>query len=226
MNKTVQIILGIFIVLLILMLASSFEMMAMTKLSFLPSGLASQLMILILSIVSIYFFNKKGIFKFNIGKVGMRQIIPPIFLIIFLFIISELIFSKILGNTNEEHFASSMPMVQIIFIVVFLASTSEELLFRGFLQNMLEPLKSVGIRLQKTKISLPVIISGLLFGLMHFGLMATGASFDFTLKLVLFAMIMGMIAGYYQEKHNNFSFAVIIHITANITGLLFSTLIN
>ncbi|NOX47659.1 MAG: CPBP family intramembrane metalloprotease [Chlorobi bacterium] len=226
MNKTVQIILGVFIVLLILMLASSFEMIAMTKLSFLPSGLASQLTILVLSVISIYFFNKKGIIKFNIGKVGMRQIITPILLIIFLFIISELIFLKILGNINEEHFASSMPMLQIIFIVVILASISEELLFRGFLQNMLEPLKSFGIRFQKIKISLPVIISGLLFGLMHFGLITTGASFGFALKLVLFAMIMGMIAGYYQEKHNNFSFAVIVHMTANITGLLYSTLIN
>jgi len=220
MNKAVQIILGIFIVLLILMLASSSEMLSISELGVLPPGLASQATILVFSSIAIFIFNKKGIIKFNIGKTGIKQIITPILLIVFLLIISEFIFQKILGNTNEEHFASSMSGIQILLIVVFLASISEELLFRGFLQNMLDPLKPIAIHFLKIKLSLPVIISGLLFGLMHFGIISTGASFGFALKLVLVAMIMGMIAGYFQEKHNNFLFAVIVHMSANITGLL------
>jgi membrane protease YdiL (CAAX protease family) len=67
-----------------------------------------------------------------------------------------------------------------------------------------------------------VIIGGILFGLMHFGMMSMGASFDFVIQVVITATIIGMIAGYYQEKYNNFSYAVIVHVTSNLTGLLIS----
>lgn len=36
------------------------------------------------------------------------------------------------------------------------------------------------------------------------------------IHIVIFGIILGMIAGYFQEKHNNFTFAFIIHMTANI----------
>ena len=123
----------------------------------------------------------------------------------------------------EEHPAtSSMSILQRLIFIVILASLSEELLFRGFLQNMLNTIKSYGINLYKIRLSLPVIISGFLFGLMHFALIETGANFNFVIQIVIFGIILGMIAGYFQEKHNNFTFAFIIHMTANICGLILS----
>jgi len=91
---------------------------------------------------------------------------------------------------------------------------------------MLDPIKSYGIRILKIKISLPVIIGGILFGLMHFGIMAMGASFNYVIQMVITAMIMGMIAGFYQEKYTNFSYAVIVHAASNLTGLLISIIVS
>ena len=87
---------------------------------------------------------------------------------------------------------------------------------------MLYPIKSYGINFFRSRLSLPVIISGILFGLMHFALIGTGASFSFTIRIVIFGMFLGMIAGYFQEKHNNFTFAFIVHMTANLCGLILS----
>ena len=220
MNKALKIILGILITFLVLMLSGALGSELKTMIDLLPLGFSVQFVILLFSSILIYFFNKKGIIDFNIGKVNAKQIIYPILLPVVLVLLNE---SIIILRGNEGHPAiDSMSNMQIFFIIVLLASLSEELLFRGFLQNMLEPIKSFGIKILKIKLSLPVIISGILFGLMHFGIMSMGASFDFAVQIVIAAMIMGMIAGYYQEKYNNFSYALIVHVTSNLIGLLIS----
>ena len=224
MNKTLKIILGILITFLVLMLSGALGSELTTIVDFLPIGFSVQFVILLFSSILIYFFNKKGIIDFNIGKVNAKQIIYPILLPVVLVLLNE---SIIILRGNEGHPAiDSMSNMQIFFIIVLLASLSEELLFRGFLQNMLEPIKSLGIRILKIKLSLPVIISGILFGLMHFGIMSMGASFDFAIQIVIAAMIMGMIAGYYQEKYNNFSYAIIVHVTSNFVGFILSIIVG
>ena len=224
MNKTVKIISGILITLLILILSGVIEMEIASLIGSIPSGLGSQIAILSFSSILIFFFHQKGIINFNISKVNIKQIIYPILLTVFLLVIREFI-SIALGN--EEHpSVDSMSKIQLFFVIVILASLSEELLFRGFLQNMLEPIKNYGINILKIKLSLPVIISGLLFGLMHFGIISMGASFNFVIQIVIFAMIMGMIAGYFQEKYNNFTHAFIVHMTANLSGLMLSIIIS
>ena len=57
---------------------------------------------------------------------------------------------------------------------------------------------------------------------MHFALIGTGASFNFVIQIVISGMFLGIIAGYFQEKHNNFTYAFIVHLTANLSGLLLS----
>jgi len=220
MNKKLKIFLGIFITFIVLVLSSGFEISIKSIIDFIPMGVGSQIGILIISILLIFIFSKKRIIEFNFGKVKLQQLILPIGLTIFLLVISQLI-SMVLGN--EEHpVAVSMSIIQKLFFIVVLASLDEKLLFRGFLQNMLNPIKSYGINLYKIRLSLPVIISGILFGLMHFALIGTGASFRFVIQIVIFGIFLGMIAGYFQEKHNNFTYAFIVHITANLSGLIIS----
>jgi membrane protease YdiL (CAAX protease family) len=142
MNKTVKIILGIVITFFTLAISGVLGMEMTLFFDFLP-GFFNQIIILFLASILIYFFNKKGIINFQIGKVTFKNIILPIILTISLLIIAEVIFSNVLGYEVDEHFASSsMSGIQIFFIVVILGSISEELLFRGFLQNMLDPIKS------------------------------------------------------------------------------------
>ena len=224
MNKALKVTLGILITFLVLMLSGTLGIELTSMIDFLPVGFSVQFVILIFSSMLIYFFNKKGVIDFNIGKVNAKLIIYPILLPVFLVILSEFILNF---RGDEGHPAAvSMSNTQLFFIIVLLASLSEELLFRGFLQNMLDPIKSYGIKILKIKLSLPVIISGILFGLMHFGIMSMGASFNFAIHVVIAAMIMGMIAGYYQERYNNFSYPVIVHVTSNLTALLISIIVS
>lgn len=220
MNKTLKIFLGIFITFLVLVLSGVIEITTKSFLDSIPVGVSSQVGILIITIIIILLFSKNRIIEFNIGKVRIEQFIYPIGLTVLLLIIRHLI--SMLMENEDHPAATSMSILQQIIFIVVLASLSEELLFRGFLQNMLNPIKSYGIPLLKTKLSLPVIISGFLFGLMHFAMIGTGASFSFVIQIVISGMFLGMIAGYFQEKYNNFIFAFIVHITANSSGLILS----
>ena len=220
MNKILKIFLGILITLIVLALSGGIEITIKSIIDSIPMGVCSQVGILIISILLIFLFSKKRIIEFNIGKVKIQQLIRPIGLTIFLLILRQLI-PMVMENEGHPVAVSMSISQQLIFIVV-LASLSEELLFRGFLQNMLNPIKSYGINFFNTRLSLPVIISGILFGLMHFAMIGTGASFSFVIQIVISGIFLGMIAGYFQEKHNNFTFAFIVHMTANLGGLILS----
>jgi len=220
MNKKLKIFSGIFITFIVLVLSGGFEFLIKSNIDSFPDGAGCQIGILIISILLIFIFSKKRIIEFYFRKVKFKQLVLPIGLTIFLIIINQLI--SVISGCEEHPATSSMSILQRLIFIVILASLSEELLFRGFLQNMLNPIKSYGINLYKIRLSLPVIISGFLFGLMHFALIETGANFNFVIQIGIFGIILGMIAGYFQEKHNNFTFAFIIHMTANICELLLS----
>jgi len=220
MNKSLKIFLGIFFTFLVLVLSSGFEMSINSIFDSIPKGVGSQISILFLSIILIYIFSKKGIIEFHFRKVKIQHLILPIGLTVFVIIIHQLF--PLLLEDDVHPVAESMTIIQQLIYIVVLASLSEELLFRGFLQNMLSPIKSFGINFLNIRLSLAVIISGILFGLIHFALIATGASFNFVIQIVVFAIIIGMIAGYFQEKYNNFTFAFVVHMTANLSVLLLS----
>lgn len=79
-------------------------------------------------------------------------------------------------SRGEVHPAIKLNPVQFLLFVVIAASIAEELLFRGFLLNLLAPLKQRGIKILNRKISLSVMISALLFGLAHLSLASFGYS--------------------------------------------------
>ena len=84
---------------------------------------------------------------------------------------------------------------------------------------MLEPLIARGFRLFRIKISVPVIISAVLFGLAHFVLLKTGANIASVFSIVLGATVVGLIAGYFQEKYeNNTLLGMVVHVTFNAMG--------
>ena len=125
------------------------------------------------------------------------------------------------GGKPEAHplLEASTPLQTFLFIFIY-ASLAEEMLLRGFLQNILSPLSVRGIRVFRQKLSLPVIISAVVFGLIHLILLTTGASGLFVTRIVIFTTVLGLFAGYYQEKHNNFTHAVIVHMAGNLMGLV------
>jgi membrane protease YdiL (CAAX protease family) len=119
-----------------------------------------------------------------------------------------------------------MSPLQIFVFIFIYASIAEEVLFRGFLMNILKPVSIKGIKVFKRNLNFPVIISAVIFGLAHLILITTGAGGLFLLRIVVFTTILGLIAGYYQEKYNNNAYAIIVHMAGNIMGVIGALLMS
>lgn len=173
----------------------------------------------VLSAIAIYGFVSNGVMEFKLTGIKLKYVVLPIIItLVATFLTGALvrIIETLLGLTfPEKNHVSFMTPVQIFFYIFLFGSIAEELLFRGFLQNMLVPLKASGIRLFKMRLSLPVIIGAFLFGFAHFSLLQGMDDLPKISGVVINAIVMGLIAGYYQEKHNNFLFAAIVHLSAN-----------
>ncbi|MFC1850185.1 lysostaphin resistance A-like protein [candidate division CSSED10-310 bacterium] len=102
----------------------------------------------------------------------------------------------------------------ILFIWIY-ASVCEEIFTRGFLQSYLEPLRKYGFTLLKRwRLSVPVLFSGIFFGLMHIvAIKAMGP------PVLVFTTILGLVAGYYREKTGSLWPAIIIHALFNVGGM-------
>jgi membrane protease YdiL (CAAX protease family) len=103
----------------------------------------------------------------------------------------------------------------IVFVWIY-ASVCEEVFTRGLLQSFLSPLAGSGIKLSKgLRLSLPVLFSGLYFGLMHIVAIDRIGPPGIVLTSVL-----GIVAGYYREKTESLIPAIIIHALFNVGGML------
>lgn len=189
---------------------------------FVPTSFITHVTMFTLSLLVIYWMRENV--NFRIAVPGIKKIFKPILYGILATIVvngAMTIITKMIGAPVEQNkVTADMSPVQVFLFVFILASIAEELLFRGFLQNLLTPLKVKRMRLLKREISLPVFISAAAFGLAHLILIFTGVHFLFLLKIVLFTMVLGLVAGYYQEKYNNHAYAVIVHMSANLLALL------
>lgn len=106
---------------------------------------------------------------------------------------------------------------QVIFIWIG-ASINEEILVRGLVQSFLDPLKIYGFHLFKIRVSLPVMVSAVFFGLMHLVLLTVGMGFMSVLYIVVYAFILGIFAAYLREQSDSLIPAILIHMCANIGG--------
>ncbi|KPK99526.1 MAG: hypothetical protein AMJ91_07440 [candidate division Zixibacteria bacterium SM23_73_3] len=117
---------------------------------------------------------------------------------------------------TEVKEVSGLSQLQAIIFVWIYASICEEIFTRGLLQSFLAPLTRYGFNLsKKLRLSLPVLFSGLYFGMMHIvAINKIGPS------VIVFASLLGIIAGYYREKTESLIPAIIIHALFNIGGML------
>lgn len=107
------------------------------------------------------------------------------------------------------------PLQTILFVWIF-ASVSEEIFARGLLQGYLAPLGERGFDFGRLRVSVPVLFAALFFGLMHLGLLMTGAPFVTVLPIVFFAFILGLLAGHYRELSGSLLPAVAVHFIFNV----------
>jgi membrane protease YdiL (CAAX protease family) len=199
-----------------------------SNIDFIPNSFLTHSLMLFLSILMIYRFKNYVDYKFSIPSI--KKIFKPILFGIIATIvvnISLTILTKAFGGNVEvlPLLTKMTPTQTFIFIFIY-ASIAEELLFRGFLLNILKPFHAKGINIFKRRISISVIISAIAFGLGHLILITTGVGGLFLLKVVIFATILGLISGYYQEKYENNAFAIIVHMAGNLMGVIGSIIMN
>lgn len=195
--------------------------------AFIPTSFVTHPFMLAFSIVLILALRKQVDYKCSLPK--FKQTLRPFLFGILTTVVNVplAIVSKLLGNGSEiHHVLTAMTPLQVFVFVFIYASVAEEFLFRGFLMNILKPLKNKGFHLFDRTITMPVWVSAITFGLAHLILFATGASALFVFRIVVFTTLLGLIAGYYQEKHDNHAFAIIVHIAGNLMGLVAAIMKN
>lgn len=177
---------------------------------------------LVLSVVLISVFKKQV--NYRIVMPRFKQVLRPIALGFFCAVVINVVLSiitKIISGSVQNHpLMEDTTLLKTFLSVFILASIGEELLFRGFLQNYLRVLGDKGLTLFKRRISLPVLIGALTFSLAHLILLASGAGTLFIVRILVFTFVLGLIAGYYQEKHDNNAFAILVHMAGNLMGLI------
>jgi membrane protease YdiL (CAAX protease family) len=173
----------------------------------------------VLAAIAIWGFASMGAMKFEVRRVTLKPSAVAILVtLVATFsagVASRLLVSVLGFNYPETTHVSFMTPVQVFLLIFIFGSIAEETLFRGFVQNVLAPLKAWGIQLLGIRLSLPVIISAILFGFAHFSLLGRLSDMPQVAGVVLNAIVMGLVAGYYQEKHANFSYAALVHMAAN-----------
>jgi membrane protease YdiL (CAAX protease family) len=228
MDTRKQVFVGLIITVAIFLVSTLPGIRLDLNLDFFPDSFVTHSAMLLLSVYAIYRFRKQVKYKFSLPD--FRKLFKPILLGILVAIVVNVAMSAIalsLGEEIESHplLMEITPLQTIIFIFIY-ASIAEELLFRGFLLNMLRPIGVKGVHLLKRKISFPVIISAIVFGAAHVILFATDAGALFVLRIVVFTTVLGLVAGYYQEKYDNNAFAIIVHMAGNLMAVIGSVLMS
>ncbi len=222
MKNSERLIWGLLLTIIVFLLANFSPGVIKLNVDFLPASFVTHSVMLILSIVLIYSFRKSVNFKIAWPK--FKKIWRPI---LFGFLAAVIVNTLIvaIGNAfgikaEANYLFDVMNSLQFFLFIFIMASVAEEALFRGFLQNILKPLQSRGVKIFKRHISLPVIIAAIAFSLAHLVLIASGAGAYFIFRTLVFTFVLGLIAGYYQEKYENHSYAIIVHMSGNLMGLI------
>lgn len=228
MRNNERIIYGIVITIVVFAISTFLGSKIELNLDFFSSSFVTHSFMLVLSIVTIYSLRKYV--NYRIAVPQFKKVLKPILLGLLATILVNItmnVLTHILGGKVEAHalLAKLTPLQVFVFVFIY-ASIAEEMLFRGFLMNILKSLKTKGIKIFKRNLSIPVIISAVIFGLAHLVLISTGAGVLFIFRIVVFTTILGLIAGYYQEKYENNAYAIIVHMSGNAMAVIGALLMS
>lgn len=177
---------------------------------------------LILSILLILAFKKQVKYRIAMPKIGQifKPILFGILCAVVINVVMNIISAIVTGSIQTHPLMKNTTVLKNFLSVFILASIGEEFLFRGFFQNYLKSLGNCGFKVFKRRISLPVLIGALAFSAAHLVLLASGVDTMFIIRVLVFTFVLGLIAGYYQEKHDNHIFAILVHMAGNLMGLV------
>jgi membrane protease YdiL (CAAX protease family) len=131
--------------------------------------------------------------------------------------------SEHISPTPEKMFPPSDRRGRIIFffVIVLMASIGEEMLFRGFLQNLLDNTLLLAVDLGWFSITGGAIVSAIVFGMIHVApAKQMGSSVP---VLVISAAVLGLIAGIFLTYSGSIILPIIVHIEFNLVGFILGT---
>lgn len=132
----------------------------------------------------------------------------------------------ILTGANGNPSLSGLDIRTKILLIWFLASITEEVFVRGFLQSYLKPLEERKIVLgKKFEISYPVIFSSLFFSAIHIPLIFFGADIISIVVICSLTLVLGYFAASLREKHESITPSIGIHVATNIGGTMLGPII-
>lgn len=193
------------------------------KADWISKGTIAQVSYLVFSLLLIFILGNGKFSEYGFRGLPMYEMVRPILVAVpagFLVIILN-VFTIILAGPDfeagENTAMGSSSFLKVVITIWLIASTCEEIFFRGFLIGYLSPVKNIGIRLFRIWLSVPVIVSAIGFGLGHLCLL--GSMNDrIVVNIVIATTILGFIAGYYWEKTGSILPSIAVHMTFNIIG--------
>lgn len=222
MKNNERIIYGLVITTIIFLTATIIGSQIHLNSRFISDSFVTHSIMLLLAVTAIFALRKTINFRISLPK--FKNVLKPIIIAIATTIVINILMTiviRLAGGKVEVHpLLSKMSPMQVLVFVFIYASIVEEILFRGFLLNILKSLEKRGITIFKRKLSLAVIISALAFGFAHLVLIKTDVGSLFLFRVVLFATSLGLVAGYYQEKYDNNSYAIIVHMAGNSIAVI------
>ncbi len=224
--KAIRIISSVMLCVLVLGLSSvpasiSSVRSLMADSAWLTRGTATQVMILAVSLVLILCFSRGNLTRYGFRRSTIKQIKAAFLFGSIAAVTVHVLLAvlwKLLSLSENQPVIAGSSFVQIVISVWILASISEEMLFRSLIQSFLGPLREHGVSIFGIRLSLPVLIAALLFGLVHIMLLTTGADIYFIAGIVSSAVVLGIVAGYYREKSGSLLPAILVHMLFNAYG--------
>jgi len=131
--------------------------------------------------------------------------------------------SEHISPTPEKMNPPSDRRGRIIFfiVIVILASIGEEMLFRGFLQNILDNTLLLAINLGWFSITGGAIVSAIVFGIVHVApAKQMGSSAP---VLAISAGILGILAGVFLTISGSLILPIVVHMEFNLVGFILGT---
>lgn len=192
--------------------------------SWISPGEVTQVTFLFVSLLLMAVLGRKDRTRYGFNTASLGHVLKPVLIVALVtiaFIASNIILTMMSKppSPGQEHPAMGGGLLKTVLSVLILASTAEEVFYRGLLQGFLDPLKERGFKFFKAHISLPNTVCALGFGLGHLCLLGR-MNTRMVISIVIHTAITGFIAGYYREKSRSLIPAVAAHMAANVFGAI------
>ncbi len=112
-----------------------------------------------------------------------------------------------------------------MILIWLIASTCEEVFYRGLLQGSLSPPATYGVQLRIVRIGLRVTLCAALFGHSH---LCRASVFPppVLVSVLVSTTLAGLVAGYYRERTGSLLPAIAAHTTFNVVGIVTPLLVS